>query len=389
MFKDSDFEVDVEHEVIKWLVDSSGYTTEKLSEQFGTGGENTIKEWIEGKKKPTEKQLEYLAKYLKRPLAAFFLPKPPEEKPRPKDYRMLPGKEGKFDPKTLLAIRTARRLQKISKELAENLDNEIKQNIFSADLTDNPKKIAERYRNIFQITDETQKNWKTPRDAFKMLRESIEKRNILVFQIPMPMEDARGFALSDDTPCVIVVNSKEDLIEARLFTLMHEFAHILLNKSGIDIPENSLFIRNNQNEVEKWCNEFASEFLLPEKTAMEIFTKNKRTLTASETLNTLKKRYKVSKFMLLYNMRKLSYITDIQVDEVVGRYKPVQKESKKTKRKPGGPAPDVRCLSEKGKKFISLVSKNLDKNFITERDALDYLSIKSTQYNKILSKIRE
>ncbi|PKP56150.1 MAG: hypothetical protein CVT89_06740 [Candidatus Altiarchaeales archaeon HGW-Altiarchaeales-2] len=77
------------------------------------------------------------------------------------------------------------------------------------------------------------------------------------------------------------------------------------------------------------------------------------------------------------------------VDEVVGRYKPVQKESKKTKRKPGGPAPDVRCLSEKGKKFISLVSKNLDKNFITERDALDYLSIKSTQYNKILSKIRE
>lgn len=381
------FDAEVEPDVMKWVISSSGYTVAELSKKLNSS-ENTIKGWLEGEKKPTIKELEYLAKCLKRPLAAFFLPKPPEDKILPKDYRMLPGKEGKFDPKTLLAIRTARRLQKISKELAENLDNELKQNIFSVNLTDNPKKIAESYRNIFQITEETQKKWKTPQDAFEMLREFIEKRNILVFQIPMPMEDARGFASSDDTPCVIVVNSKEVQIEARLFTLMHEFAHILLNKSGIDMPENSLLV-NDVDKVEKWCNEFASEFLLPEKTAIEIFTKNKRALTATETLNALKKEYKVSKLMLLYNMRKLNYITDTQVKEVSERYKQIQKESEKTKKKSGGPAPDVRCLSEKGKKFVSLVSKNLGKNFITERDALDYLSIKSTQYNKILSKIGE
>jgi len=53
--------------------------------------------------------------------------------------------------------------------------------------------------------------------------------NILVFQFSMPIEDARGFALTDMNPNVIVVNSK-DSIEARLFSLMLEFGHILLGE---------------------------------------------------------------------------------------------------------------------------------------------------------------
>ena len=62
----------------------------------------------------------------------------------------------------------------------------------------------------------------------------------------MPIEDARGFALADANPKIIVVNSK-DQIEARIFTLLHEFAHILLGETSISIPD----LRSN-NTIEKW-----------------------------------------------------------------------------------------------------------------------------------------
>ena len=80
-------------------------------------------------------------------------------------------------------------------------------------------------------------------ELFNLLRDIIEDKNILVFQISMPVEDARGFAIADETPAIIVVNSK-DHIEARVFSLMHEFGHILLKESGISLPENTLIIKS-------------------------------------------------------------------------------------------------------------------------------------------------
>lgn len=382
-------EVKVEPEIIKWVIKSSGWALEDISKKLNISN-NTVKDWIEGKKQPTLKQLENLSKYLKRPLAVFFLSNPPEEKPLPKDYRMLSDKSGIFDKKTILAIRVARRLQKVSKELAENLQQENKPDVSFVKISDSPKKVAESYRNNFQITEEIQKKWNTSYEAFNALRDLIEKRNIIVFQFPMLIEDARGFALVDDVPPIIVVNSK-DQIEARIFSLMHEFGHVLLKESGVDMPESAFFINRKedveQEDVERWCDEFAAAFLLPELIAKKVFTQNKELLTETKTLNNLSKMYKVSKRMLLYNMLKLNYIPDTQYKAVLERYRPIKKELKAKQKKKGGPAPAVRCLNEKGKKFISLVSANLNNKFITISDALDYLSIKSRHYDKMVSKM--
>ena len=374
------FVVDVEPKVIDWAIKTSGYTIRELSKKLRTS-EETINAWIEGEKQPTLIQIKNLSRYLKRPIAVFFLPEPPKEKPLPKDYRMLPGREGIFDPKTILAIRTARRLQNVSRELSENLQIDLTPDISYANLTDNAREWGRNYRNLFKITDFVQKRWRDFYEAFNALREIIESRNVLVFQISMPLEDVGGFALADDIPPVIVVNSK-DQIQRRIFTLMHEFAHIILKKEGVDIPEDTLYrTTTNIDIVEKWCNEFASEFLLPENIAKTIFNQKRGILTQTETLNRLSRRYKVSKGMLLYNMRRLNYITDEE-------YKRVIERPKKERSGEGGPPPDMRCVSEKGSKFISLVSANVDNKFITLSDALDYLGIRVKHYEKILSTIR-
>ncbi len=257
------FEVEVNPKMINWAIETSGWNVKELAGKLKTS-EEVIESWLLGSKKPTLRQLEVLAKVVKRPLAAFFLPEPPKEKPLPKDYRMLPGKKGVFHKKTILAIRTARRLQKIAKDLLDNLRITAKPSIEHVTLEDDPGIIASKYRSLFGIKEETYKKWKDAYEMFNFIRKSIEKLNIFIFQISMPIEDARGFSLSDDEPFIIVVNSKEK-IEARIFTLLHEFAHLLLKEAAIDMPEASLKLSKEfeENKIEKWCNEFASEFLLP------------------------------------------------------------------------------------------------------------------------------
>ena len=66
--------------------------------------------------------------------------------------------------------------------------------------------------------------------------------------------------------------------------------------------------------------------------------------------------------------------------------KPKERAEKK-----GGfrPTADKQCLSERGQKFVSLVVNNVDKGFITHSDALDYLSIKAKNSDKVMSKAKK
>ncbi|MBL7147425.1 MAG: ImmA/IrrE family metallo-endopeptidase, partial [Nanoarchaeota archaeon] len=346
---------------------------------------NLLNEWLKGTKKPTLRKLENLSQILKRPLATFFLSDPPKEKPLPKDYRMIPEKLGKFDNKTILAIRRARRLQRISKELSENLKVNIESEISPANLSDNPKIIAKKYVELFKIDDDVRKKWKTPYNAFNFFRDILENKNVIVFKMPMLLEDARGLTLLDDSPTVIVVNSK-DLPEAQVFTLLHEFGHVILNKPGVSIPDIALF-KTSVEKVERWCNEFASEILLPQKFAKEHFDRNKGKLVETNTLNSLSRKLKISKAMLLYNMFKMDYINRTIYKSVLERFNPIKLIPKNSKKKPGGGvSADKRCISERGQMFVSLVSKNIDGGYITRSDALDYLAVKSKNLEKVMSK---
>ena len=373
--------VEVNPNILKWAIGSSGWREEDISKKLKVS-QNIFSGWLRGETNPTLNQLEDLAKTVKRPLAVFFLSEAPKEKPLPKDYRMLPEKAGKFDKKTILAIRRARRLQKISKELSENLNANLNKLIPTIKQSEDTKKTAEKYREEFKFDAEKQKKFKTPYEVFNYLRDLIEDKNIIVFQISMPIEDARGFTLVDDSPAVIVVNSK-DPIEARIFTLMHEFGHVLLNESGVSMPENALFIKNPEN-VEKWCNNFSSAFLLPEALAKSEFSQNK-------DVAKLSRAYKLSKAMLFYNMYRFNFISKQQYDAFIDKYKPeIQKPKEKSEKKGGfRPTADKQCLSERGQKFVSLVVTNVDKGFITHSDALSYLSIKSKNLDKVMSKAKK
>ncbi|EQB65010.1 MAG: protein of unknown function DUF955 [Ferroplasma sp. Type II] len=377
--------VEVNPEVIKWLRESSGWRIEEVSKRLGTSSE-TVLDFEAGKRSPTLTQLSEMSKSFKRPIASFFLPKPKQDKPLPKDYRFIPNKTGIFDKKTILAIRRSRSLQSISRDLSVNIRYETETKAEKAKLSEDPDSIARKYRELFSLSSEKQRKFKDAYKLFGYLRDVLEDSNVLVFQFSMPIEDARGFALADESPSIVVINSK-DSIEARLFTLMHEFGHILLGETVIDIPDESLV---NRDSIERWCNTFSASFLLPKQSAEELFKEYQGRLVETETLNSLSRKYKVSKAVLLVKMLELNYISRQEFDNVLARYVPKEGEKKtKEKKKKIGVTSDQRCLSEMGNKFVSLVANNFDKDFITYSDALSYLSIKSKNFDKVLVKARK
>ncbi len=338
---------EVNPQVFKWLRESAAWTSEDVSKKLKTSIE-AVEAIESGEKAPMLRQLRELSTAYKRPLAAFLLSEPVKEKPKPKDFRMLPDRKDTFDKKTILVLRKARTLQEISNELSYNIDYQTKAAVEKAKTSDKPEDLAKNYRMTFELTEDNQRRF-------------------------------------------IVLNSK-DTIEARIFSLMHEFAHILLGETGIDFPDVTISTRN---EVEVWCNRFASAFLLPEDMAMNLFKSNKSTLTETDTLNKLSRKYKLSKAMLLFNMLKMDFISETEYEDVIERYKPQEtevaeeEEDEDTETKAGGIPADVRCLSEIGNKFVSLVANNYDRNHITYTDALNYLSIKSKNFDKVLANARK
>ena len=383
-----DFQVTVQPSVFKWTINSAGYAHGELAKRLGIS-EEEYQDWLTGNTKPTLKQLEKLAKIVKRPLAVFLLSEPPKERPPPKDFRMLPGREGRFDKRTILAIRRARRLQAISKELMENLGVPANCTLPKLTLSYDPVRAAEHLRVEFEFDEVRQKRFKTVYEVLNYLRDKLESRNLLVFQFSMSVEDARGFTLVDDTPGVIVVSSK-DQIEARVFSLLHELGHVLVNASGVSLTDIGYMPRKG-NAVEKWCNDFASAFLFPPDVANRVFASVKNHLTETPTLSRISGTYKVSKALLLYRMSRTNHITRKEYETVLQRYNPRQKSDRKpTKgKKAFAQKVDVRILSEKGHRFVSLVGRNIDKGLISHKDAIDYLSVKAGNLNCVLRKARQ
>jgi len=375
--------VDINPTVFKWLRTSSGWSLEEVSKRLNTSVD-VIKSIEQGTWQPTLLQLKELSNAYKRPLALFFLTKPLDEPSLPKDYRLLPDRKDVFDKKTISIIRKARGLQEVGGELLSNMNTKISPRIDQVSLSKNPSDLGVYYRNQFSVNIDMQQGFKSSAAFLNYLRETCENHNILVFQFPLPVEDARGFVLTDTNPNVIVINSK-DTIEARIFTLLHEFGHILLGETVIDLPIISL---NKKNRIESWCNQFAASFLLP-KTHTETLFRNEKALTSQRTLNRLSKKFKVSRSMLLYSMYKQDFITKDEFEQKLETYRLSKESQKKKTTKTGGIPQEKKCLREMGSKFVSMVANNYDKNYITYTDALRFLSVKSRNFDKVLAKAKQ
>ncbi len=254
--------------VLQWARESAGYTVASAAgalkiEEAVLGG------WEAGDDAPSIPKLRQLAELYKRPLAVMYLPKPPMKFMPMRDFRRLPGTAmPTVPPAIVIEDRRARQRRELAIELAADLGEPIPEFKAVASMDEDPEVVGTRIRELLGVTSEVQRGWRDAEghEALRRWRERIEAQGVLVFQSDkFSSEEASGFAIWEPVAPVIVIARKSTPPRRRTFSLLHEFAHLLLRASGLsDIDLVSDVKRPAEEQrIEVFCNAVAAAALMP------------------------------------------------------------------------------------------------------------------------------
>ena len=363
--------IEVNHEVLIWARESIALSKNKVIERTSISS-NRLNQIETGEKQPSLEELKELSKVYKRTIATLLLNKAPVEKSLPIDRRTINSENIEpFHEKTIIAIRKARALVNSLIELKEDANSIIPKFNYNASINDNPSIIANKIYSEWKLNELREiDNNNLVLDAYI---EKIESSGIAVFQLSLTQDNLRGFSIVDEAIPIIGIKRGGESTTAKIFTLFHELGHIILNDGGIcDLSENS-----NQ-QIEKWCNAFASEILIPKEELLTldivIEQKNKgEKIWYKRDLIELGNYFHVGPLAILRSLleNKLTTISFYNEKHLAWN-KPTFGRAKK----PEGRNIAKETIQEKGRAYVSLAFSAYDKNRIDIKDLSDFLGIK-------------
>lgn len=257
--------VKINPEVLKWALNNINYTIPLFAKKIGQK-ELTVKKWLNGEIFPTYKQLEKISyDILKIPSIFFFSDTSPNDNLKA-DFRTIsPNTLKNLSPNIMITIKKMKALQYNLSKLFNN------QNPIGETFLNNLKKIdnnnieliAEKLRNILNITIEEQKKFKNSEIALKEWRNAVENNGIFIRKIALKNDNISGFCLYNEVFPIIVINNSQPF-NRQIFTIFYEMAHLIFKISGLDgLEEDFSGISKYNKNIETICNNFASIFLLP------------------------------------------------------------------------------------------------------------------------------
>jgi Zn-dependent peptidase ImmA (M78 family) len=93
----------------------------------------------------------------------------------------------------------------------------------------------------------------------------MEARGILVFQASrVDPDEVSGFAIAEDRAPIVVVTRRRTPVARRTFSLIHEFAHLMVRQTGVSDFDPDAARPPEDQKVEIFCNRVAAATLLPE-----------------------------------------------------------------------------------------------------------------------------
>jgi Zn-dependent peptidase ImmA (M78 family) len=341
--------------------------------------------WESGTDSPTVVQLRKLAQLYRQSFAAFYLPTPPEVfHPPTHDYRKLPGGlTGVVSSNLTLEMRLAVDRRDICLELmaekGEQLPNFIS---LAVSKGGDPETIGERLRSALEISWEAQKNWNDQRKAFNIWRDAIETSGALVFQAStVPLGEMRGFSVAIFPLPVVVVNRK-DAPAGRLFSMIHELAHVMMHSSGLCDLEVSSRLSKDDQITEVLCNHVAGAALVPKSLLMDnpLVKHMDHPYWSNEILEELCQTFSVSREVILRRL----LILGLTTSEYYRQKRAEFLRAYRRRRKPGGFVhPVTNVISTAGKTFTKIVFDAFNSGQITASDASDFFGLKTKHFDQL------
>ncbi|MGO9605151.1 MAG: ImmA/IrrE family metallo-endopeptidase [Candidatus Binataceae bacterium] len=369
-------------ELLVWARRASGLSLVDVANKLKLPLEK-IRDWEEGRLRPSVAQLRRLAAIYKRPLAVFYLPNPPTEFQPMHDFRRLPEHFLEESSNLLLEIRKAHYRRDVALDLYSMLGETAPQLSARATLDDDAEATGERMRSLLQITSEACGAWNSEYEALRGWRSSLENAGVMVFQAAdVEINEMRGFSLALNPLPVIVVNIK-DTPRARIFTLLHEFSHLMLMDAGLcDLNEGARQAPRDQ-QIEIHCNRVAGAVLVPERELLSeelVAARPGRVEWSDEQVAFLARKYWVSREVVL---RRLLIADRTTTEFYNSKRRQYEQEYRSRAGVPGFVLPHVAVLSRSGDLFVRLVLESYAQEKITSSDLSDLLEVRLKHLSKI------
>jgi Zn-dependent peptidase ImmA (M78 family)/transcriptional regulator with XRE-family HTH domain len=367
--------IDVAPGILSWARETVGVSVGSAAKYLKIS-DATLVNWETGRGKPSLVHLTRLANLYKRPLAVFFLSVPPNEPGPPNDFRKLPlEREQPYSKKALLAIRRARRIQYLAKDLGLPLDRKPLEQLGRLDLSQDPEIVSKRIRDRLNISTQTQFSWANESVALEAWINHLEELGFLVLRIGMPLDDGRAFSLHDEFFPVIALNAR-DWPPAKIFSLFHECGHLMMGEDGICNDLEGNLGRIKPKEV--YCNKLAGAVLVPRDSLLEdetVKSQKDHSFWPEEELGKISQRFKVSREVVLRRLTMFGRATNAFYQRKLTEWKAAAGDSK-TKSKTLRSRPANRSLRENGSRFSSLVLTAYRQGSITYADVGEFLGVR-------------
>jgi Zn-dependent peptidase ImmA (M78 family)/transcriptional regulator with XRE-family HTH domain len=368
--------------LLVWARKSAGYDVASAAQRLGIDAE-TLEGWESGEISLTIAKLRDAAELYKRPLAVFYLPEPPKGFSVLKDFRKLPqGVSAEYSPKLRFLIRKVTDRQQWAENFRKEHGAEICKFVGAITIANDIYAVARKVRQLLGVTLQEQFAWHNSELALRHWVESAEAVGLLVFQSSdVSIDEMRGFAIPNKIAPAILINSK-DTRSARIFTLFHEFAHILLNAEGVSNLAIDVNSRSEKQQIEIYCNKLAAEILVP-KQSLVSFIQQPDNIEIDNCINNASNQYSVSREVIARRLLDLDYIT--QNDYEIRR-KTYAKEAENARNQPKKelkiPRPTI-ILRNYGRQFAREVFAAYGDDEISARDVSMLLNARLKHFSGI------
>ncbi len=389
----------VNPEILRWARETAGLDLEEAAGKIALGtargvdGAQRLASLEAGEGTPTRPLLLKMAKQYRRPLLAFYLSAPPRKGNRGQDFRTLPDGSTVEDEAALDALlRDFLARQALVRAALEDEEERSPLSwVGSASAEAGVHSLVQQIREALKIDLATFRAAQTAEDAFKLLRDNVEDTGVYVVlasnlgshHTTLGTDVFRGLAIADLLAPLVVVND-QDSRTAWSFTLLHELAHLWLGFTGVS---GGTFDR----DVERFCNEVASEFLLPADELQEfLFGRGTTEAHLEEAISSFASARKISRSMVAYRLYLKQTISEDQWRSVTQSFRQqwlggLEWRRMTARETTGGPSYYVVRRHRLGRALLNTIARLLSSGTITTVKAGQVLGVKPNNVQALMS----
>ena len=384
--------------ILSWARETAGFRLEEaaaklgIREARGVDPAERLTLLERGEAEPSRPLLLRMAKQYRRPLLTFYLSEPPRTGDRGRDFRTLGHGQADDDEAILDAlIRDVRSRQSLVRAALEE-DEAVAPRPFvgAMRIQDGRVAVMDSIRASVGFSLSEFRSRANATIAFEYLRERAQDAGVFVLlqgnlgthHTALSLVTFRGLALADPYAPFVVIND-QDSRAAWSFTLVHELAHLWLGATGVSggLPSKG---------IEQFCNDVASEFLLPSTELDILGTGLPSDVEALDrSVGEFAESRNVSRTLVAYKLFRSSRLTEDAWQALSARFREQWHELRGRRRleareEDGGPSYYVVRRHRLGQALIDVAARSLHSGSLPTSKVAQVLGVKPKQVGVLL-----